>query len=92
MRYTNVNPPRVQDVGVVLHRHAGRFPPWFAAEVGTLARVSRQLRGERERSMYGDEDTGLPPREIYTQADGQQTLQDPQLVVDLCARLVRAGF
>jgi HEPN domain-containing protein len=60
LRLVGVEPPRWHDVGPVLRRETGRFPEWFREEIPRLARISRRLRREREPSMYGDEESGIP--------------------------------
>jgi len=66
LRLVGVEPPRWHDVGPVLRREAQRFPHWFGRDIAVMARYSRRLRREREPSMYGDEETGLPPRLYMT--------------------------
>ena len=46
-----------------------RFPGWFAEAIPRMASISRKLRREREASMYGDEESGLPPEYLYTTED-----------------------
>ncbi|MEM3132496.1 MAG: HEPN domain-containing protein, partial [Sulfolobales archaeon] len=65
LRLVGVEVPKWHDVGPVLKREAQRFPEWFQVEIPALARISRKLRRERELSMYGDEESGIPPDELY---------------------------
>ena len=62
--YFNIcsNPGLVDDVGMFLRRHHNRFPAEFARQIPRLASISRTLAVERERSFYGDEESGLPQR------------------------------
>jgi len=38
-------------------------------------RTSRKLRRERETSLYGDEETGTPPDELYFREDAEEALE-----------------
>lgn len=68
LRFVGIEPPKWHDVGPVIMENLGRFPKWFTERAEWLATISRRLRREREPSMYGDEETGLPPdRTGFTQ-------------------------
>lgn len=88
MRWAALDVPKVHDVGPHLSRHAGRYPGWFAAEVGRIAEISRWLRGERESRFYGDEAAGSPPEGLYSDDDAREALRDAAFVVEACRRLV----
>jgi HEPN domain-containing protein len=51
--------------------------------------VSRRLGKERELSFYGNDDSGVPPEELYSQADAEAALGDADFVVQRCARMVK---
>ena len=56
--------------------------------VGRLARISRQLAHEGEFSMYGDEELGLPPDDIYGREDATWTLEQAKFVVEMVEELL----
>lgn len=92
LRLVGVEPPKWHDVGPILRREAERFPSWFREKIPWLARVSRRLRREREPAMYGDEEAGIPPEELYDEEDAREALdwarETAQLVVKLYEELV----
>lgn len=88
LRLVGVEPPRWRDVGPVLRREEYRFPEWFREQVPTLARYSRRLRREREPSMYGDEESGAPPDELYDREDAEEALSMAEHVHRLVLRLL----
>jgi HEPN domain-containing protein len=88
LRLAGVEPPKWHDVGPVLRREAGRFPEWFRGEVARLARVSRKLRREREPSMYGDEESGTPPDELYFREDAEEALEMAEYVLSTVSKLI----
>ena len=53
--------------------------------------MSRKLRREREASMYGDEETGTPPDQLYSRADAEEALSYAETTLSLCVRLLE-GF
>ena len=89
LRLVGIEPPKWHDVGPVLRRERARFPGWFQEAIDELASISRALRKEREMAMYGDEEAGIPPEELYTRIDAEQALRDATRVVELVERLLR---
>ncbi|RLG86029.1 MAG: DNA-binding protein [Thermoprotei archaeon] len=89
LRLVGIEPPKWHDVGPVLRREAHRFPEWFRREVPRMARISRRLRREREPAMYGDEETGTPPNELYDKEDAEEALRWADYVASNVLRLYR---
>jgi HEPN domain-containing protein len=75
-------------VGIILIENRERFPEWFQKEIEEMASVSRWLRREREPSMYGDEEMGLPPQRLYTRNYAEKAYVESSKVVDLVSRLI----
>ena len=90
LRLVGVEPPKWHDVGPILKREAQRFPEWFQLEIPTLARYSRKLRREREPSMYGDEESGTPPDQLYDRVDAEEALQISEHVLAVVRKLIEA--
>ncbi len=88
LRLVGVEPPRWHDVGPILRREADRFPEWFRRDIPTMARYSRRLRREREPSMYGDEESGLPPEALYDREDAEEALYMAHYVYERVKKLV----
>jgi len=86
--WIGVQPPRLHDVGPSLREHASRFPDPFASSISRLASISRSLRNEREKSFYGDEESGLPPEQLYGEEDAVEALEKAGFVLELCRRLM----
>ncbi|GBC74919.1 hypothetical protein HRbin06_00227 [archaeon HR06] len=85
LRFIGIEPPKWQDVGPILVQNSERFPNWFKDKI--LASISRRLRREREPSMYGDEETGLPPEQLYSLEDAKEALDYAEEVYSLCRKL-----
>ncbi len=92
LRLAGIEPPKWHDVGPLLKRERGRFPQWFQELVDDLASISRSLRKERELAMYGDEEIGVPPEELYTRKDATQALENASRVVEVVKRLLNETF
>jgi len=69
LRSCGVDPPRIHDVSDVLLAERARLPEALAEEVKTLAKISRDLRRDRELAFYGAED--LTPSGFYSREDGK---------------------
>ncbi|MEM1681019.1 MAG: HEPN domain-containing protein [Sulfolobales archaeon] len=89
LRLVGVEVPKWHDVGPVLRREAQRFPEWFQVEIPVLARISRKLRREREPSMYGDEESGIPPDELYDRFDAEEALNYASNVYSIVLKLIQ---
>lgn len=87
LRWVGVEVPRAHEVGIWLREHRHKFPEDFQREVDRLASISRRLRREREVSFYGDEEIGVPPQALYSEADARESLQDATWVLE-CSRRV----
>ena len=89
LRIVGVEPPKWHDVGPILRREEDRYPEWFKSELDWIISISRILRRERELAMYGDEELGIPPEEIYTRYDAEEALAKAEKIYDLVMRLYR---
>lgn len=90
LRLVGVETPKWHDVGPVLRREAHRFPKWFRESIPRMARISRRLRREREPSMYGDEESGVPPEELYDKEDAEEALDMARYVHENVRKLVES--
>ena len=80
LRAVRVDPPRVPDVSAVLRRQAAALPEAAREHVERMARISRELRRDRELAFYGTED--LVPSEFYVEEDASQALANARFVVE----------
>jgi HEPN domain-containing protein len=90
LRIAGIEPPKWHDVGPVLRRESNRFPEWFQKEIKRLSIASRKLRREREPSMYGDEESGTSPDELYYKEDAEEALNQADYVHNIVKRLLEA--
>lgn len=79
LRYVGIEPPRVHDVSEVLLAHRDRLPAALQVEVDRLAKVSKDLRRDRELAFYGAED--LTPSGFYNREDAVSARDDARAVV-----------
>lgn len=88
LRIVGIEPPKWHDVGPVLKREREKFPRWFQENIDELASISRSLRKERELALYGDEETGISPEELYTRSDAEYAIKSADKVFLLVTKLV----
>ena len=81
LRCVGIEVPKLHDVGILLRRHKGRFPDDFGQRVDHFSSISRKLRKERETSFYGDEESGIPPDELYIEEDAETALKEAALIL-----------
>lgn len=90
LRYVGVEPPN-HDVGYLLRKEKNRFPQWFQEKIDELAYYSRVLRSQREPAMYGDEETGASPEELYSKFDAENAAKMCDSVYEAVKKLINAG-
>lgn len=81
LRACGIEPPRIHDVSDVLLAERERLPASVQSEVERLARISRDLRRDRELAFYGAED--LTPSSFYSRADAVQARDGARTTVTL---------
>lgn len=80
LRFSNVEVPRIHDVGDILEQSKSDLPPGAQSHVVRLAKISRRLRRDRELAFYGSED--LTPSEFYKRDDAEEAKKDAAWVVE----------
>jgi len=81
LRAQGVEAPRVHDVSEVLLAERERLPAAVRGEVERLARISKDLRRDRELAFYGTED--LTPSDFYTREDAERAREGARVTVGL---------
>jgi HEPN domain-containing protein len=89
LRLVGIEPPKWHDVGPIIRRERENFPEWFKEHVERIVSISRSLRKERELAMYGDEESKIPPEELYTRFDAEKAIEDAGFVLEIAKRLLR---
>lgn len=70
LRSCGVEPPRIHDVSAVLLAERDRLPEAVRDGLDELARISKDLRRDRELAFYGAED--LTPTGFYSRQDAER--------------------
>lgn len=86
LRYVGIEPPKYHDVGPLLIEHQVRFRDVTSEEIRNLARISKELRKERELAFYGDIDF-IPTKE-YTLKDVQEAIEGATFTVNIVRRMM----
>lgn len=86
LRFSNVEVPRLHDVGPLLIEHQHLLPQNAQSQAPTLAKISKALRRDRELAFYGSED--LTPSEFYKEEDALKALEDAVWVHQTCRAAV----
>lgn len=90
LRLYGVEYPREHDVKSILPKVASRFPAWFSRRAEELGKISGELARHRGPSMYGDEEKGIPPTELFGEEHARKALKDADFVHGQCRRLFSA--
>jgi HEPN domain-containing protein len=89
LRLVGIEPPKWHDVGPIIRRERENFPEWFKEHVERIVSISRSLRKERELAMDGDEESKIPPEELYTRFDTEKAIEDAGFVLEIARRLLK---
>lgn len=82
LRIANIEVPRLHDVSDILIKSAGILPASVKPHVAQIAKISRNLRRDRELAFYGTED--LTPSDFYQEDDAAQALKDAEWIYSIC--------
>jgi HEPN domain-containing protein len=88
LRLYGVEYPREHDPSKVLLQVKNRFPKWFAAKLEEFGKISAELAKHRGPSVYGDEERGIPPSELYGEREAESALEEAKLVHQACEKLL----
>lgn len=80
LRIGKIEIPRIHDVGEILLENRSRFPKEVQPDLERFAKISRQLRRDRELAFYGSED--LTPSEFYKKSDAERAVKTAQFVLE----------
>ncbi len=86
LRAHGIEAPRIHDVSDLLVAEAERLPRGIRKDLGELARISKQLRRDRELAFYGSED--LTPSDFYARDDAHAAREGARTTVKLVRPLV----
>jgi HEPN domain-containing protein len=89
LRSCGIEAPRLHDVSDILFAERARLPQALRGEIETMARISRDLRRDRELAFYGAED--LTPSGFYKRPDAERAREGAERVVRLVAPAVDPG-
>ncbi len=87
LRASGVEPPRSHDVSDILKDVSQQLPPEIQSHVTALAKISKELRRDRELSFYGSED--LTPSDFYEQEDADKAFKDAKWVHSICRSVLK---
>jgi HEPN domain-containing protein/predicted nucleotidyltransferase len=86
LRSCGVEAPRLHDVSDILLAERSRLPESIHGELEALARISRDLRRDRELAFYGAED--LTPSGFYKRHDAERAREGAERVVRVVTPVV----
>ena len=81
LRAYGMGAPRIHDVSEVLIAERDRLPESLTEDIERLARISKNLRRDRELAFYGSED--LTPSRFYSEQDAAEARDGARLTVRL---------
>ncbi len=90
LRFIGIEPPKHHDVGPLLveHQDSLKLKKTSRKDIKRIAKISKELRKERELAFYGDID--FIPTEEYTANDANKAIEDARFVVEKARGLIGA--
>lgn len=86
LRQMGIEPPKWHDVGGLLLENTDKVPRHLVKKVKRLAKISKELRKERELSFYGDID--FIPTEEYFLKDARKAIIDVKFVLQTAKKSI----
>lgn len=86
LRQIGIEPPKWHDVGSLIIEYKNRFPKQISKNVYRIAKISKELRANRELAFYGDND--FIPSQNYTRKDAQKVIKDVTFVFKLAKKVI----
>ena len=86
LRAVGIEPPHWHDVGDVLRANGSRLGASVQAELERVLAISKELGEHRQPALYGDEDAGLGPDDLYGETQARKAVEDAKFVVDRVSR------
>ncbi len=87
LRAVGIEPPKYHDVGALLIEHRDRFSKVTFENLEKAARISKELRKERELAFYGDID--FIPTEEYTDENATDAMESANFVVNIAQSVIK---
>lgn len=87
MKFSNIEVPRVHDVSSVMLAEKSSLPKEIKKDLDRLAKISKELRRDRELAFYGSED--LTPEEFYSEEDAKKAFNSAKFVIDTVSKVVK---
>lgn len=78
LRLAGIEYPKAHDVGIALLAEKERFPKWLRQRIPRLKEASKALAKDRGPAMYGDEERGIPPTELFTKEHAQEAVKEAE--------------
>ncbi|MBI5043782.1 MAG: HEPN domain-containing protein [Nitrospirae bacterium] len=87
LRDVGIEPPKFHDVGPLLIEHKDRYEGIILADdISKIAKISKELRKDRELAFYGDID--FIPTEEYTIDNGRKAIKGAKFVVRAAKKVI----
>lgn len=87
LRHYSIEFPRTHDVSAILEQNKNVFPRELQNQIKNLAKISRNLRRDREIAFYGLED--LVPSEFYSEEDAEDAMTDAKNVIKITSQYIK---
>lgn len=87
LRISNIEIPRIHDVGQILLDNKDRVPEKLRTNLQRFAKISKNLRRDRELAFYGGED--LTPLDFYSEEDAREAQDGAKFIVETISKNVK---
>lgn len=92
LRAVGIEYPREHEVSTVLFVEREKLPSSVADRLEELTKISSKLFDARGPAMYGDEESGVPPEELFSREDAEASLRDSKNVYEVCSSALQRIF
>jgi HEPN domain-containing protein len=88
LRIVGIEYPKVHDVGDILVINKDKYPEWFIVELDKIRVISAELAMKRAPAMYGVEEMGKTPSDLFDKEDARDSLEKASYIISIVDRLI----
>lgn len=89
LRLVGIEYPKKHDVSDVMLEVKEAFPEWLQKDLNRMAKISKKLAMEREPSVYGEEEKGIPPSKLFGEKEADVALSEAREVYERCEKFFK---
>ena len=89
LRYLGIEYPKSHDVSTILYKFKDKIPVELKSRLNQISEISLDLALNRGPSFYGNEDRGIPPKELYDKKYAEEKIKQVKEIIGIIRSLIK---